>query len=85
MRSKGFVRAKNNLGLCEAILEKHKIIPEKDGDCLYFDLEGESFFYNRTKAEVIIQELKDAGAEGEILAYSLVEIYKYTTHGDNHD
>lgn len=45
MRIKGFVRAKNNLGLCEAILEKHKIIPEKDGDCLYFDFEGESFFY----------------------------------------
>ncbi len=83
MRVKGFVKSKN-LGLCQAILESHGIVPEKDGDKLFFDFEADSFFYNRTKGEAILRELRKTGAEeGEIEAYSVVVIYKYTLGKNN--
>ncbi len=65
--------------LAKEILEKNGLKAEEEGNILYFYEEKDPFFYNRTRAEAILKELQEIGAEAEIEAFSVVEIFKGST------
>ena len=79
MLLKGKVKAnKENLGLIKILLEKEGLKVEEDGEAIYFEEDVDPFYFTRTRAYQIFEQLKNLEVlEIDLGAYSIVKIYHY--------